>query len=115
MSGPIKCCALLLVGSLLAGCASTSGRPAPSESAAQPATGAANAGESGDVTALRVIDLNKTVDDSASTVVCRQMLRQNSNVITTNCMTRADWKEFERRQALQAEEFVRRLQNGTYR
>lgn len=106
---------LLLAMSLVAGCASTGGRPAPSEVAAQPATGAANTAEKAEITALRVIDLNETVDDSASTVVCRQMLRQNSNVITTNCMTRADWKEFERRQALQAEEFVRRLQNGTYR
>jgi hypothetical protein len=77
---------------------------------------AAAEGAAGEVTPNLVVDARDP--NPSGTVVCRELLREGSNVIIKRCMTLKDWETFERIQAQQAEDFVRRLQGlqrGPYR
>jgi hypothetical protein len=47
--------------------------------------------------------------------ICREMLKPLSNVIVKRCMTPAEWKEFERREALWAQQILRTFQGSAYR
>lgn len=98
----------VVVAACLAGCAS-----APEQLSASVVPGSATPsavdGEPSEVT-LEDISL-----DPGSLVVCRDMLKQGSNVITTTCMSRNDWKRYERRRAEEAAAIVRMLQGGAYR
>ena len=60
----------------------------------------------------RIVDANDLVARTPAPVICREMLKQGSNVIVQQCMTEENWKRFERQQAREAQEFVRMLQNG---
>jgi hypothetical protein len=61
-----------------------------------------------------VVDARETPDPGLN-VTCREMLKQGSNVIITQCMSQDDWKKFKRRQARDAAEIVRMLQGSAYR
>lgn len=77
---------------------------------------AAAEGGAGEVTPNLVVDARDP--NPSGTVVCRELLREGSNVIVKRCMTLKDWETFERIQEQQAEDFVRRLQGlqrGPYR
>lgn len=105
----LKSTAGLLTASLLAGCAAAPEQSAEVSDAAEPVPKVA-AAAGAEVEPAQIIDLNAAVDDSASTVICREMLKEMSNVVITRCMTAADWERFERMQAIWAQEFLRRLQ-----
>jgi PBP1b-binding outer membrane lipoprotein LpoB len=111
----LKCYAVLLTASLLAGCASAPQQSVENRGVAQPAESAVDGAESVQVIERNVINLNAIVNDAGRTVVCRDMLKQGSNVIATTCMTRDDWVRFQRRQEAEARAFVRVLQGGAYR
>jgi hypothetical protein len=61
-------------------------------------------------TQLLVLDENSL--NTGSVVVCRQMLRQLSNVIDRQCMTRDNWKIYERALELQAQRILRNMRGG---
>jgi NAD(P)H-hydrate repair Nnr-like enzyme with NAD(P)H-hydrate dehydratase domain len=50
-----------------------------------------------------------------SVVVCKDMLKPGSNVVITQCMTRDDWKRFERALELQAQQMLRQWQGSGFR
>jgi hypothetical protein len=106
----------LLSFSLLAGCAGRAvtvpdAAPALTQSAAslteQAAPTAAAAAQP------LVVDGNALAQRSE--FICRDVLKMGSNVHVTQCMTLADWKLWERRQAQEAQEMVRIMQGSRYR
>lgn len=112
---------MALTTTLLAACTSAPEQAAVIRAAAAATPAAARtteATEGGAVEAAAVepdLIVEAGNQDPGSEIRCREMLKQGSNVIVTRCMTMADWEEFERRQALDAQEIVRRLQGGNYR
>ena len=122
---PIQCAAVLSAA-LLGGCASAPGEipgsagqgaPEPiSENVAHSATesdAGAIAATSADVAPV-VRELTAADVDPGLVVTCREMLQHASNVITTRCMTADDWKRYEREEARQAAETVRRFQGDPF-
>jgi hypothetical protein len=99
---------LVLAAALAAGCAS-----APEELTAN-ATAPASVAPLEEAEPVEVT-LDEISLDPGSVVICREMLKQGSNVITTMCMSRDDWKRYERRMAQDAAEIVRFLQGSAYR
>jgi hypothetical protein len=61
-----------------------------------------------------VVDLNRQPPTENAEVICRQMLKPTSNVIVTRCMTRADWKTYDRAEARWAQDTLLRMQ-GSFR
>jgi hypothetical protein len=117
-----RCGAAVLIAALLGGCAT-----APvSEDAAQSASNQisenvaqnATASDAGGITAPSadpvVRELGAADVDPGLVVTCREMLQHASNVITTRCMTAADWKRYEKEEARQAAETVRRFQGDPF-
>lgn len=104
---PIKFC-LVLAAVLAAGCAS-----APEELTAS--TGADGTVGVADETDPTVVSLDEITMDPGSVVICREMLKQGSNVIVATCMSREDWKRYERRRAQDAAAVVRFLQGSAFR
>ena len=107
---PFQCNAAVLIAGLLGGCAS-----APEQITANPAQVATEADEKAIVAegaALEpvVLELDVRDLDPGLVVTCRDMLQPNSNTLRMRCMTRDDWKRFEREEARQAEQTVRRMQ-----
>lgn len=80
--------------------------PAATGLAAAPAEPAAPDG------AVAVVDGNQLAQRSANTLLCRDLLVRGSNVQRRMCGTAAQWKDYERREALAAAELVRRMQRG---
>lgn len=109
---------MILAGSLavllFAGCA---GAPVSEETGA--GTPAAAGSDGAAVRSNNFVTPDATVDardpNPGATVRCREILRPGSNVIVQQCMTLDDWKRFERRQELEAQEILRTLQGGAYR
>jgi hypothetical protein len=62
-----------------------------------------------------VVDVNELAAATPPPLICRQMLKQNSNVIITRCLTEENWKRFYRQEALEAQEIVRMLRGSKYR
>jgi hypothetical protein len=124
---PIQCGVAVLAAALLGGCAAAPPEPV-SANAAQSATEqisenvAQNATESDDGTIAAtsaeaqpvVVELTAADVDPGLVVTCREMLQHASNVITTRCMTADDWKRYEREEARQAAETVRRFQGDPF-
>jgi len=67
------------------------------------------------VTPNLVVDVNDLAVRAPAPVICRDMLKPNSNVITRQCMTEADWKRYKNAEAQHAASLVRMLQGGAYR
>jgi hypothetical protein len=71
------------------------------------------------IAAVAPIGQPTTVDGNAlaqrSPIICREMLKPNSNVHTNQCMTATDWERWERLEAKRAAELVRMMQGGRYR
>jgi hypothetical protein len=108
-----KLCAALAV-LLVAGCA---GAPevadeATASAALADSSAAPETATPGDA---RVVDVNELVASTPPPLICRQILKQGSNVIVTQCLTAKDWKLFQRRQEQDAAEIVRMLQGSKYR
>lgn len=82
---------------------------------ASAAVAAAASDASGTVVPDTIVDANELAARTPPPVICRQMLKQGSNVIIQQCLTAKDWKEYERREARQAESLVRMMQRGAYR
>jgi hypothetical protein len=106
---------LALAALVVAGCAANpeiesgaSAALAGSATNAAPRAGAA-------VTPNLVVDVNDLAARAPAPVICRDMLKPNSNVITRQCMTEADWKRYKIAEAANAAEIVRTLQGGAYR
>lgn len=137
---PLQRCLVALSAGCLAGCAggpqpvdtaiglAAIGSEATATSAASSAIGtaAANAAatDSADATAdgassaaaaqPLVVDANELAATTPQ-VICREMLRPNSNVISRYCGTAEAWRKYEQQQARQAQELVRMFQGGRYR
>jgi hypothetical protein len=108
-----KLCAALAV-LLVAGCA---GAPevadeATASAALADSSAAPETATPGDA---RVVDVNELVASTPPALICRQILKQGSNVVITQCLTAKDWKAFQRRQEQDAQEITRMLQGGHYR
>jgi hypothetical protein len=113
-----KLCAALAV-LLIAGCA---GAPEVADeataSAALAAAAPADSSAASETTATgdaQVVDVNELVASTPPPLICKQMLKQGSNVIVTQCLTEKDWKAFQRRQEQDAQEITRMLQGSRYR
>ena len=109
-----NCVVAFVTAALLAGCAVSLEEAAESAPDAATATGASV--QSG--AAAPAPDLVVNVEDLAAGdtgVICRQMLRESSNVIVNRCMTPSQWKTFNRLTAMRAQEALRRMQSGRYR
>jgi hypothetical protein len=110
---------LALVALVLVGCTATpeleSGGtlPAAAELASSAADSAAT--ESVAVAPALVVDAHEMATRTGPPIICREVLKQGSNVITTECRTAEGWKLYERRQAQEAAEIVRMLQGSRYR
>lgn len=109
---------LALAALVLAGCAANppleSRNTVASTALARSATNAApRAGAA--VTPNLVVDVNDLAARAPAPVICRDMLKPNSNVITRHCMTEADWKRYKNAEAQHAASIVRMLQGGAYR
>jgi hypothetical protein len=66
------------------------------------------------VTPDLVVDVNQLAARAPEPVLCREVLKQGSNVHVIYCLTRSDWKRYKRAEADEAEELVRALQGGSY-
>jgi hypothetical protein len=99
------------MATFIAGCAAVSETALEAPGLASPQRiSSTNAGEAaGGVLTLRADALN---DDSE--VVCRDMLLHASNILKTRCMSRKDWKTYERVEAMRALQIVRRMQGSAY-
>lgn len=95
-----------------AGCASA---PETRDQASAAVAAATASDTSGTVVPDAIVDANELAARTPPPVICRQMLKQGSNVIIQQCLTAKDWKEFERREAQQAQSLVRMMQRGAYR
>jgi uncharacterized lipoprotein YajG len=120
-------CRLVLAGILLfAGCASapqapveSPAVPAASASAPAQASAVANASETegvaGDTASAATAEAVQTVEVAkladTNPVTCRDILIQGSNVLRKQCMTRNDWKTWNRAQELWAQDMVLRMQH----
>ena len=109
---------LALAALVVAGCAANpeteSGDTVASAALAGSATNAApRAGAA--VTPNLVVDVNDLAARAPAPVICRDMLKPNSNVITRRCMTEGDWKRYQNAEAQNAASLVRQLQGGAYR
>ena len=117
MARYLQCLALVVL--LLSGCAGAPQRDAASAPA--PATEPAAAAPSGAPTAAAVvtpnliIDVNDLAARAPAPFICRDVLKQGSNVLVRQCMTEANWKFYRRRDAQQAAELTRMLQGSHYR
>lgn len=104
---------LVLAAVLVAGCASapeqTAGRLGQTPERQDSAAPVVAEGEA------PVVGLEEVALDPGSVVVCREMLKQGSNVIVARCMSRNDWKRYQRIESLEAQRIVRTLQGSAYR
>lgn len=113
--GPSMHCSTRLapiVALIVSACASAPQEPAQSNSVALSQEPSAQTAENATAPDL-VVDALDPAPESA--VVCRDVLKQGSNVIVTRCMTIAGWERFDRQQEHDAQAFVRMLQGSAYR
>jgi hypothetical protein len=119
-----RCCTALLTAIFVAGCASQETAEQPPAAVAQAGDAAAAAPQTSDAgqaaTAAETLGEVKTVNLKDMTqpntgAICRQVLRQGSNVIVTQCMTPEGWKAYERWRTRNAQEMLRALQGSAYR
>ncbi len=99
---------LMLAAALVAGCAS-----APEELTARVDTPVAAA--LADEVDPTEVTLEELTLNPGSVIICREMLKQGSNVIIRRCLSRDDWKLYKRREARDAAEIVRFLQGSAFR
>jgi hypothetical protein len=66
------------------------------------------------VTPDLVVDVNTLAARAAEPVICREVLKQGSNVHVVYCLTRADWRRYRRAEADEAEDLTRAMQSGSY-
>jgi len=128
---PIKACVALVT--LLAAASFASSQevadqaPAPATPVAEEAPAVATPGAeqaiSGDVVIaaadtaapVTVVDAAELIAREPPPVVCREILKQGSNVHILQCMTAENWRIFERAEALNAASIVRMMQGRAYR
>jgi len=108
---------LAIVALVLAGCAANpeiegGDTLAP---AATPTAADAEPQASAAVTPDLVVDVNDLAARAAAPIICRDMLKPNSNVIVRQCLTEADWKRYRTVEARKAAQIVRMMQGGGYR
>ena len=72
-------------------------------------------GSSGTFVPDTVVDANELIARTPPPVICRDVLRPNSNVHVTECRTAEEWKRWLQREARNAAEIVRMMQGGAYR
>lgn len=115
---PFKPCVALGV-LLAAGCA---GAPEIADEAAPPPAVASTtpvvantAAATSSTDGVLVVDVNELAAATPPPLICREMLKQNSNVIVTQCGTAEQWKTFYRREEEDARATVRMLQGSHYR
>jgi hypothetical protein len=65
-----------------------------------------------EASAATVVDGNVLAARSATTPICRDVLRRGSNVHVTECRTAEQWRMYQRAEAQAAGELVRRMQRG---
>ena len=64
---------------------------------------------------VMVVDAAELIAREPPRVVCREILKQGSNVHILQCMTAENWKIFERAEALNAASIVRMMQGRAFR
>jgi hypothetical protein len=84
---------------------------APAASAAPASTREALAGIVPDA----VIDIRESNASTSPPIICRDLLKPNSNVHVRQCMTESDWQVYKRAEARRAEELTRMFQGGIFR
>jgi hypothetical protein len=109
---------LAFAGLVVAGCAANpelessnaaaSVVPAATAADARPEAAAA-------VTPDLVVDVKDLAARAPSPIICRDMLKPNSNVIVRQCLTEPDWKRYRAAEAQRAAQLVRMMQGGGYR
>jgi|SRR5688572_30773651 hypothetical protein len=62
-----------------------------------------------------VIDANELIARTPAPPICREVLRPNSNVHETRCMSAESWKVWEQAEARRAAEIVRMMQGSPFR
>lgn len=108
----IEVCAVLAALLAAAGCAS-----GPEVAGEAPVAAAAVVANDGSSTFVpdRIVDANELIARVPPPVICRDVLRPNSNVHITQCRTAEEWKIWQQREAKNAAEIVRMMQGGRYR
>jgi hypothetical protein len=107
---------LAIAALVLAGCASNPDlEEGGTVASAAPATRAGPQASAAAVTPDLVVDVNDLAARAPAPVICRDMLRPNSNVIVRQCLTQADWKRFKIAEAQRAAEIVRMMQGRAFR
>jgi hypothetical protein len=69
----------------------------------------------GDFVPDRIVDANELVARAPPPIICREVLKQNSNVHIRQCRTAEEWKRWQAREAAHAAEIVRMMQGSAYR
>lgn len=100
---------------LAAGCATVPEETAGSGDGSAVEGEAQAAAASAAPTEFETIALGANDVDPTDVITCREILQPGSNVIRTRCMTQEAWEMYDRYRTMQAQEFLRALQNGTYR
>jgi hypothetical protein len=113
---------VVLATLIAAGCASdpqvaTEAAPAEAVATASTPTATPSAATTGSAAAVPddVIDANELIASTPPRPICREMLRPNSNVRQTYCMSAEHWQIYDRAEAQRAGELVRTWQGGAYR
>jgi hypothetical protein len=111
---------LVIVALVLVGCATNpelegGDTLASAALAATPTAADAEPQASAAVTPDLVVDVNDLAARAAAPIICRDMLKPNSNVIVRQCLTAADWKRYRTVEAQKAAQIVRMMQGGGYR
>ena len=85
---------------------------APPAAAATRAPAALVTATAAQTAAATVVDGNVLAARSATTPICRDVLRRGSNVHISECRTAEQWRDYQRVEAQAAGELVRRMQRG---
>ena len=64
---------------------------------------------------VKVVDAAALIARDPPPVVCREMLKRNSNVHILQCLTAEQWKIYQRAEAADAARIVRMMQGNPYR
>ena len=112
---PIKAYVVLTM-LLAAGCASSP--EVAGEAPIAPALSAAPSSATASAEAIvpdAVIDANELVANTPPPPICRQVLKPNSNVHETRCMSAEHWKIWDQAEARRAAEILRMWQGSAFR
>ena len=68
-----------------------------------------------DAAPVKVVDAAELIAREPPRVICREILKPNSNVHVLQCLTAENWKIWDRAEARNAAAIVRMMQGNPYR